>query len=166
MSVQEGGCLCGAIRYRVKSPPLRVTVCHCRFCQRATGSAFLVEPIFAKSDFAVISGQPKIYRQRSEGSGKMVDVHFCGDCGTKLFLTFERFPDAVGVYGGTFDDPNWFERSAAKTRHIFGWSRPQITLIPVPACAGTGSSWNPALNMKILTLWPWVPAFAGTSGES
>jgi hypothetical protein len=130
MSMQEGGCLCGAIRYGVTSPPMRVTICHCRFCQRATGSAFLVEPIFAKSDFAVISGQPKVYRQRSAGSGKMVDVHFCGDCGTKLFLTFERFPDAVGVYGGTFDDPNWFERSAAKTRHIFVGVAQRGTVIP------------------------------------
>ena len=130
MPVHDGGCLCGAIRYRVKSPPLRVTIFHCRFCQRATGSAFLVEPIFGKSDFAVISGQPKIYRQRSEGSGKMVDVHFCADCGTKLFLTFERFPNAVGVYGGTFDDPNWFERSAANTRHIFVGVAQRGTVIP------------------------------------
>ncbi len=130
MPAHEGGCLCGAIRYAVKSQPMRVTICHCRFCQRATGSAFLVEPIFGKSDFAVISGEPKVYRQRSEGSGKMVDVHFCRDCGTKLFLTFERFPDAVGAYGGTFDDPNWFERSAAKTRHIFVGVAQRGTIIP------------------------------------
>ena len=119
MSAPEGGCLCGRVRYAVKSPPMRVTICHCRFCQRATGSAYLVEPIFAKSDMDVISGEPKIYAHRSEGSGKMVDVHFCDHCGTKLFLSFERFPDVVGVYGGTFDDPNWFERSPKNARHIF-----------------------------------------------
>ena len=49
----------------------------------------------------------------------MVDVHFCGNCGTKLFLTFERFPDVIGAYGGTFDDPNWFARSAENAKHIF-----------------------------------------------
>jgi hypothetical protein len=49
----------------------------------------------------------------------MVDIHFCGNCGTKLFLTFERFPDVVGLYGGTFDNPNWFERSAENSKHIF-----------------------------------------------
>jgi hypothetical protein len=49
----------------------------------------------------------------------MVDVHFCGRCGTKLFLSFERFPDVVGVYGGTFDDPDWFERTPENSRHIF-----------------------------------------------
>jgi hypothetical protein len=117
--MQQGGCLCGAVRYAVRSPPMRVTICHCRFCQRATGSAFLVEPIFGKPDFEVISGQPDIYRHRSEGSGKLVYIHFCRICGTKLFLSFERFPDVVGVYGGTFDNPDWYERTAENTRHIF-----------------------------------------------
>lgn len=130
MSAHEGGCLCGAIRYAAKSPPPRVTICHCRFCQRATGSAYLVEPIFVKSDFAVISGQPKTYQHRSEGSGKLVDIHFCGNCGTKLFLTFERFPDVVGGYAGTFDDPNWFERSAKNSRHIFLSEAQRGTVIP------------------------------------
>ena len=129
MSVHEGGCLCGKLRYAVKTEPMRVTVCHCRFCQRATGSAYLVEPIFAKSDFG-LTGQPNVYRHRSEGSGKMVDVHFCGTCGTKLFLSFERFPDVVGVYGGTFDDPNWFERSTENSRHIFLSVAQRGTVIP------------------------------------
>ena len=130
MSTHQGGCLCQKIRYAVKTPPMRVTICHCRFCQRATGSAFLVEPIFGKADFEIISGQPKIYRHRSEGSGKMVDVHFCENCGTKLFLSFERFPNVVGVYGGTFDDPNWFERSAKNSRHIFLSVAQHGTVIP------------------------------------
>jgi hypothetical protein len=119
MPAHEGGCLCGAIRYAVKSDPTRVTICHCRFCQRATGSGYLVEPIFGKGDFEIIAGQPKVYSHRSTGSGKMVDVHFCDTCGTKLYLSFERFTEVVGVYGGTFDDPNWFERSAKNSRHIF-----------------------------------------------
>ncbi len=59
----------------------------------------------------------------------MVDVHFCAHCGTKLFLTFERFA-AVGVYGGTFDDPNWFERSATNSRHIFLSAAQRGTIVP------------------------------------
>ena len=130
MPAPEGGCLCGRVRCAVKSPPMRVTICHCRFCQRATGSAYLVEPIFAKPDVDVILGQPKVYRHRSKGSGKMVDVHFCDNCGTKLFLTFERFPDVAGVYGGTFDNSNWFERSAENTRLIFLSVAQHGTVIP------------------------------------
>ncbi len=114
-----GGCICGRLRYEARKPPLRVTICHCRFCQRATGSAFMVEPVFDSGDLTVTAGEPTVYAHLSQGSGKRVDVHFCANCGTKLFLTFERFPGATGVYGGTFDDPDWYERTPAVTKHIF-----------------------------------------------
>lgn len=130
MTRHEGGCLCGGIRYAVNAPPFRVTLCHCRFCQKATGSAYLVEPIFEKPALEVIAGQPKIYSHRSEGSGKIVYVHFCDACGTKLFLTFERFSDVAGLYGGTFDDPNWFEYSASNAKHIFLSVARHGTIVP------------------------------------
>ena len=103
MTKHEGGCLCGSVRYATSGFPSRVTVCHCRFCQRATGSAYMVEPIFEARNFTVLAGNPSVYDQVSAGSGKVVHVHFCADCGTKLWLSFERFPDAVGVYAGTYD---------------------------------------------------------------
>ena len=130
MSDHEGGCLCGNLRYNVRSAPSRVTICHCRFCQRATGGAYLVEPIFAKSDFSIIKGKEKIYEHCSTGSGKQVYVHFCENCGTNLYLTFERFKDAVGIYGGTFDDPDWFERTPENSKHIFLSVAQRGTIIP------------------------------------
>ena len=130
MPEHEGGCLCGDIRYKAIAAPLRVTFCHCRFCQRATGSAYLVEPVFSKADVVLTKGAPALYAHRSKGSGKIVDVHFCARCGTKLYLGFERFPDVVGVYAGTFDDPNWFERSADTTKHIFLDVAQHGTVIP------------------------------------
>ena len=126
----EGGCLCGRVRYSVRSHPSHVTICHCKFCQRATGSAYLVEPSFDEADFAVIDGEVKIYEHRSEGSGKQVYVHFCDTCGTKLFLTFERWQDVVGIYGGTFDNPNWFERTPENSRQIFLGVAQRGTVIP------------------------------------
>ena len=130
MFLNQGGCLCGAVRYAASSTPVRVTYCHCKFCQRATGSAYLVEPIFQKTHFAIISGKPATYTQASEGSGKRVTVNFCATCGTKLFLDLERFPETLGVYGGTFDDPNWFERTPQVSRHIFLDSALNGTVIP------------------------------------
>ena len=130
MSVNQGGCLCGAVRYAATSKPLRVTYCHCKFCQRATGSAYLVEPIFEKWNFEIACGKPATYSLASEGSGKQVTINFCATCGTKLFLEFERFPDIFGIYGGTFDDPNWFDRSPAISRHIFLDSSQDGTVIP------------------------------------
>jgi hypothetical protein len=119
MSLNQGGCLCGTIRYATKAAPVQVTVCHCRFCQRATGSAYLVEPIFRKTDFEIVAGTPSTYTQNSAGSGKRVTIDFCSVCGTKLFLGFERFPEFLGLFAGTFDDPNWFERAPKFTKHIF-----------------------------------------------
>tara|TARA_R110002095_G_scaffold157049_4_gene136314 strand:- start:758 stop:1252 length:495 start_codon:yes stop_codon:yes gene_type:complete len=130
MANAQGGCLCGNTRYEVASQPARVTICHCRFCQRATGSAYLVEPVFDARDFSVIKGTPKKYVHVSDGSGKEVHIHFCDNCGTKLFLTFERFADAVGVYGGTFDDPDWFEMTPGNTKHIFVGVAQRGTVIP------------------------------------
>ena len=130
MSEHRGQCLCGAVVYSVTAPPQRITVCHCRFCQRATGGPYLIEPIFAREDWQVLEGQPKVHNHRSAGSGKVIHVHFCADCGTKIAYSFERFPDAVGVLSGTFDDPAWFDGSTPHMRHIFtGVARPG-TIIP------------------------------------
>ncbi|MEQ9329617.1 MAG: GFA family protein [Rhodospirillales bacterium] len=130
MSGNEGGCLCGRIRYATTAEPSRVTVCHCRFCQKATGSAYMVEPIFGKDDLVLLAGAPKTYEQTSRGSGKIVRAHFCEYCGTKLWLSFERFPDHVGVYAGTFDDPCWFPMSPSSSKHIFLGMARSDTVIP------------------------------------
>lgn len=130
MNSAQGGCLCGRLRYEVTTPPSRTTICHCKFCQRATGGAYLVEPIFNLAEFSFIAGNPKTYIHTSEGSGKSVYVHFCDNCGTKLALTFERFPDIAGVYGGTFDDPNWFDLTPENSKHIFLGVAQRGTVIP------------------------------------
>lgn len=130
MTPHAGGCLCGAIRYEACADPLRVTICHCRFCQRATGSAYMVEPIFRSHDLQITRGAPSIYELRSAGSGKTVWVHFCPACGTKLYLTFERFPEVCGVYAGTFDDPNWFEITPDSAKHIFTDAARHDTILP------------------------------------
>ena len=130
MSENQGGCLCGAIRYATKAEPVRIIHCHCNFCQRSTGSAYLVEPIFRKADFEIISGIATTYAQSSAGSGKRVTINFCPTCGTKLFLDVERFAGIIGLYGGTFDDPNWFERKPEISMHIFLDSAQTGTVIP------------------------------------
>lgn len=119
MSIANGGCLCGDIRFGVKTHPKRITICHCTFCQKATGSGYMVEPIFDKEEFEILKGKTRVYQHTSQGSGKQVYVNFCAVCGTKLFLTFERFTSLVGVYAGAFDDPNWFEQTPNNSKHIF-----------------------------------------------
>jgi hypothetical protein len=135
MAVHEGGCLCGALRYETLTDPVRVTTCHCKFCQRATGAAYMIEPIFRLDDLRVIKGSTAVYQLRSAGSGKMVYVHFCAICGTKLYLTFERFSETCGVYAGTFDDPNWFAIGPENARHLFIEAARHDTILPagIPA---------------------------------
>jgi hypothetical protein len=129
--VHQGGCLCGEARYKTTAEPLRVTICHCTFCQRLTGSAYLVEPIFRRED-VIFHGTPlKTYDHRSDTSGKRVTVNFCGRCATTICLDLERFPDILGFCGGTFDDPNWFERGKENCRHIFTRSAQKGVVLPV-----------------------------------
>ena len=127
---QNGGCLCGAVRYAVSAAPIRVTICHCTFCQKITGSAYLVEPVFRKEDMSFSGAMLKAFVHRSDSSHKKVTVHFCETCATKIYLDLERFPDIWGVFGGTFDDPNWFDRSAANCRHIFTRSAQHGVVLP------------------------------------
>lgn len=130
MEVQEGGCLCGTCRYQVTAPPLRVTTCHCRFCQRTTGSSYMVEPIFTHDSFSMTRGSPKIWEHLSKGSGKHLWLHFCPDCGGRLYLGFERFDQIVGVFAGSFDDPGWFEITPDNSKHIFLGNAVRGTIIP------------------------------------
>lgn len=127
---QSGRCLCGEVTYKVSAPPIHTTICHCKMCQRSTGSAYLLEPIFYIGDFNVTAGKPKIYTHISDLSGLALYVNFCAKCGTKLFQTFERFPEALGVFGGTFDEPDWFTRNPDNTRHIFVDSAVKGDILP------------------------------------
>ena len=129
-TIHEGGCLCREVRYQTAAEPIHVTVCHCTFCQKLTGSAFLVEPIFARTAVSFSGATPRAYDHRSDGSDKRVSVNFCGTCGTTLYLAFERFPSVFGVCGGTFDDPNWFERGPDRCRHIFTRSAQRGVVLP------------------------------------
>lgn len=128
--VHHGGCLCGEVRYRTTAKPVRVTICHCTFCQRLTGSAYLVEPIFRREDVVFDGVVTKTYDHKSDSSGKRITLHFCGKCATTVYLDLERFPQILGLCGGTFDDPNWFERSAEACRHIFTRSAQNGVVLP------------------------------------
>lgn len=126
----EGRCLCGKISYNTGDDPLWITVCYCQFCQRATGSDRMIEPIFERSSFLFIGGKPAIFTLPSEGSGKNINVHFCSECGTKLALTFERWPDRIGIYAGTLDLPSAMSATTENTKHIFVSEAQPGTILP------------------------------------
>lgn len=126
----RGRCLCGRVGYTTGGAPLWVTVCYCRFCQRATGSDRMIEPIFERDTFAFTGARPKLFTLLSDGSGEDINVHFCDACGTKLALTFARWPDRIGIYLGTLDDPASIMPTPENSKHIFVSEARPGTIVP------------------------------------
>jgi hypothetical protein len=96
----EGGCLCGAVRYRVTTPPLDSGYCHCRMCQKSSGAPLQVSAEFPAEAFTVIQGEPKAYRSSAEAVR-----HFCPDCGSQLTFRMAVDPHYVSVNLPTLDRP-------------------------------------------------------------
>ena len=91
----EGGCACGAIRYKLTATPLIVHACHCRDCQRLTGSAFVTNIWIERKFVEAIGPEPKSFRLAG-GSGQHHDVFFCGDCGTYVGAAITARPATFG----------------------------------------------------------------------
>jgi len=148
--IHRGGCLCGEIRYRTLGRPERTTICHCRFCQRLTGSAFLIEPVFLRTNVEIERGTVSTFDHHPPSHGRLVQVQFCARCGTHVSLLFERFPAVQGVCGGTFDAPNWFKPD----RHIFTEKAVDWMVFPLDvACFA-----QHAMNLDGTPTTPWQTA--------
>ncbi len=119
MILHEGGCLCGAVRYRVTNEPVRASVCHCRNCQRRTGSAFGVGAYFREADVE-IRGELRTYEYRSDETQRWLRTQFCVHCGTTVSWTAEALAGLRAIAGGSFDDPGWLKVD----RH--GWTRSKL----------------------------------------
>lgn len=111
MKVVTGGCLCAGVRYEAAGEPLFAVLCHCRDCQRASGTGHVPVMGMPKSLFKVV-GNPSSYAVRGT-SGQKTTRHFCPTCGSLLFGTPQLAPEVVTVYVGTLDDPSAFRPKAA-----------------------------------------------------
>jgi hypothetical protein len=101
----EGGCACGALRYKLTAAPLIVHACHCRNCQRLTGSAFVTN-IWIEKKFVEASGAVPRSFKLTAGSGKPHEVFFCAACATYLWSKYHASPgDTLLVRAGTLDNP-------------------------------------------------------------
>jgi hypothetical protein len=124
--VHEGGCACGAVRYRALGKPLFGTVCHCTFCQRRLASAFAVLVTFPEAAIEITQGELAEVEYHSDESGRWLRMNFCKACGTTVYHTAEIRPGDRTVAGGTFDDTHWF----AVSRHI--WVKSKLPWVNVP----------------------------------
>jgi hypothetical protein len=102
----SGGCACGAIRYECAAEPMFALNCHCRDCQRASGSAFC-PVLYVPRPALTIAGQSRYYEVRA-ASGNSVSRGFCPHCGSPVFIQAELVPDLQGLRAASLDDPSLF----------------------------------------------------------
>jgi hypothetical protein len=119
----EGGCSCGAVRYRLASGPLFVHCCHCLNCQRQTGSAFVINLLIESDRVEILAGEPQpVDTPRDDGSAQR--IYRCPDCRIAVFSEY-GWPEIWFVRAGTLDDPS----AVAPDVHIFTRSKlPWVTL--------------------------------------
>ena len=118
-----GGCSCGAVRYRLTSEPLFVHCCHCRNCQRQTGSAFVIN-LLIEADRVEVTGTPQAVRvPRDDGSEQT--IHRCPDCQVAVFSEYGR-PQVLFVRAGTLDDPD------AVTPDVHIYTRSKVPWVVLP----------------------------------
>jgi hypothetical protein len=141
MSAREGGCACGAVRYRLTSDPLFVHCCHCLNCQRQTGSAFVINLLIEADRVELLAGHPQpVDVPRDDGS--VQTIFRCPACRVAVFSTYTR-PEIRFVRGGTLDEP----ASIAPDVHIF--TRSKLPWVEIPDS-------QPAFEVYYdqRTLWP------------
>jgi len=141
----EGGCTCRAVRYRMNSRPLIVHCCHCRWCQRETGTAFALNAMIESDRVDVLEGGHQIELVDTPSlSGKGQKIARCGICRVAVWSHYAGAGDALRfVRVGTLDDPDKLPPDI----HIFTESKqPWVCLPPgaaaVPQYYSAGKYWS------------------------
>jgi hypothetical protein len=139
--MREGGCSCGAVRYRLTSEPLIVHCCHCLNCQRQTGSAFVINLLIEADRVELLAGEPqRVDVPRDDGSAQ--PIFRCPDCQVAVFSEYGR-PEVRFVRAGTLDHPSSIEPDV----HIY--TRSKVGWVTLPDSA---PAFNEFYDSK--TLWP------------
>jgi hypothetical protein len=127
MAKVEGGCLCGAVRYRAEATPVLIAACHCAACQRNTGSAFSVNLGMPAGSVTIEGDALVTYEDRSGASGNPFDRSFCGRCGSPILGKGAAYDGIEFLKAGTLDDPSW----ATPGAHI--WCAEKQPWVVIPA---------------------------------
>jgi hypothetical protein len=120
----DGGCDCRAVRYRMTSAPMFVHCCHCRDCQRQTGSAFVLNALIEAARVDLLAGEPRRFDVPTD-SGRPHGIHRCPTCAIAVWSEYGGVSAVRFVRVGTLDDP----RALAPDVHIYTRSKqPWLTL--------------------------------------
>ena len=121
----EGGCSCGAVRYRLASDPLFTHCCHCLNCQRQTGSAFVINLLIETANVEVLAGRPEPTEAPRE-DGSVQTILRCPTCQVAVYSHYGLRTVAF-VRAGTLDDPSLVSPDV----HIF--TRSKVPWLTLPA---------------------------------
>ena len=142
MKKHSGGCACGKVRYHTIGKPVKTGLCHCRYCQLRTGTAFGISVYFNKENLKIESGDLKKYTFTTENGNTFV-TNFCTNCGTSLFWTLSHMKDLMGAAGGTYDPPSfWFNIE----REIFKRTKAEFVSINCPENHETSLTYKPQMK--------------------
>lgn len=103
MNTQEGGCLCGAVRFRLLGPPFEIDYCHCHSCRKHTGAPVSAFVDCKRHLVEFTTGAPKLFE-----SSPGVRRGFCGECGSTLTYESDALPDEIHIHIGALDRPEDF----------------------------------------------------------
>mgnify|MGYP001210674719 CR=1 FL=1 len=120
--VREGGCGCGAVRYRIEGDPIFVNNCHCRLCQHQTGSTSVVNAFIESERITLLQGELRDHAVTSGSGGQQV-IRRCTECGTALWSHYPRLGQlGAGLRVGTLDDPDaWRPDAVIYTASKMPW---------------------------------------------
>jgi hypothetical protein len=100
----SGGCACGAIRYETDADPVAMLNCHCRDCQRSTGSAYAAVMVMPGTEVR-LQGEPRYFKTVGN-AGHAVERGFCANCGSPVTVKLERMPQVLGLHAAGLDAPS------------------------------------------------------------
>jgi hypothetical protein len=114
----EGGCHCGAVRYKVSGEPKHVALCHCSDCRKSAGAPMVAWAAFAEDEFTLLQGELTVFN--SSGTAMR---SFCPECGTGIaYRNAEYLPGIVDIQAATLDTPDAFPAGAhIQTAERIGW---------------------------------------------
>lgn len=102
-----GGCQCGRVRYELTSEPVRIVACHCKECQRQSGSAFGMSMLVPEEALHV-TGETRAYTRIAD-SGNENTGYFCPNCGGRIYQVPKYAPGRLVLKPGTLDDTSWLK---------------------------------------------------------
>jgi hypothetical protein len=121
----SGGCLCGAVHYSSDAEPMMQFICHCKTCQKNSGSAFSMNIAVPEDSLTVEGSNLRCYEDHSGSSGLPFYRHFCGECGSHIYSHGPAYGPLAFIKAGTLDEAAWLSPT------VHAWGSEKLPWVPI-----------------------------------